>query len=180
MSSNLVGNWTVERVDRLRALLADGLSTSQIANELGGITRNAVIGKAARMGIGFCVIFGKPKQGPKPRDRVRTVWRPKPPKLKPVAATDLPPEPVANPVTLLELTEFTCRWPVAGEPADMLFCGALPAEGKVYCPKHCDHAYHMPLVLSAHERERRRRHFMKIARPVDAAHVPPPISDEYR
>src|SRR3954469_23529852 len=44
-------NWTDERVETLKKLWADGLSASQIAAELGGITRNAVIGKVHRLGL---------------------------------------------------------------------------------------------------------------------------------
>src|ERR1700709_2830864 len=43
-------SWTDERVELLKKLWADGLSASQIAGELGGITRNAVIGKVHRLG----------------------------------------------------------------------------------------------------------------------------------
>src|SRR3954463_13065323 len=43
--------WTDERVERLKKLWADGLSASQIAGELGGVTRNAVIGKVHRLGL---------------------------------------------------------------------------------------------------------------------------------
>src|SRR5438093_11402564 len=43
--------WTDERVEMLKKLWADGLSASQIAGELGGITRNAVIGKVHRLGL---------------------------------------------------------------------------------------------------------------------------------
>jgi len=43
--------WTEERVELLKKLWADGLSASQIAAELGGITRNAVIGKVHRLGL---------------------------------------------------------------------------------------------------------------------------------
>ena len=44
-------SWTDERVELLKKLWADGLSASQIAAELGGITRNAVIGKVHRLGL---------------------------------------------------------------------------------------------------------------------------------
>ena len=44
-------SWTEERVELLKKLWADGLSASQIAAELGGITRNAVIGKVHRLGL---------------------------------------------------------------------------------------------------------------------------------
>src|SRR5215468_3309507 len=57
MGMNLTGerkdiaSWTDERVELLRKLWSDGLSASQIAAELGGITRNAVIGKVHRLGL---------------------------------------------------------------------------------------------------------------------------------
>ena len=44
-------SWTDDRVELLKKLWADGLSASQIAAELGGITRNAVIGKVHRLGL---------------------------------------------------------------------------------------------------------------------------------
>src|ERR1700751_4660869 len=48
---NLLMSWTDERVELLKKLWSDGLSASQIAAELGGITRNAVIGKVHRLGL---------------------------------------------------------------------------------------------------------------------------------
>ena len=53
-------SWTDERVELLKKLWADGLSASQIAAELGGITRNAVIGKVHRIGLTPRVITQKP------------------------------------------------------------------------------------------------------------------------
>ena len=61
--------WTDERVELLKKLWADGLSASQIAAELGGITRNAVIGKVHRLGLS-----GRAKAPPlQPRGRARRV-----------------------------------------------------------------------------------------------------------
>src|SRR3981189_3258414 len=48
---NDLQNWTDDRVELLKKLWGDGLSASQIAGELGGITRNAVIGKVHRLGL---------------------------------------------------------------------------------------------------------------------------------
>ena len=53
-------SWTDERVELLKKLWSDGLSASQIAAELGGITRNAVIGKVHRLGLVPRVITQKP------------------------------------------------------------------------------------------------------------------------
>ncbi|MGH6659052.1 MAG: GcrA family cell cycle regulator, partial [Sphingomicrobium sp.] len=44
-------SWTEERIERLKKLWADGSTASQIAEELGGVSRNAVIGKAHRLGL---------------------------------------------------------------------------------------------------------------------------------
>ena len=44
-------SWTDERIDRLKALWLQGMTASQIADELGGVSRNAVIGKAHRLGL---------------------------------------------------------------------------------------------------------------------------------
>jgi GcrA cell cycle regulator len=44
-------SWTEERIDRLKAMWAEGATASQIADELGGVSRNAVIGKAHRLGL---------------------------------------------------------------------------------------------------------------------------------
>jgi GcrA cell cycle regulator len=44
-------SWTDERIDRLKAMWTEGATASQIADELGGVSRNAVIGKAHRLGL---------------------------------------------------------------------------------------------------------------------------------
>ncbi len=76
-------DWTDERIELLKKLWADGLSGNQIAAELGGITRNAVIGKAHRLGLP-----GRPRSGgpnPKKRSsRPRTGVRVSPRRIKQV------------------------------------------------------------------------------------------------
>jgi GcrA cell cycle regulator len=62
--------WTPERVDLLKTLWDKGLSASQVAKQLGGVTRNAVIGKINRMGLSGRAKPSKPKRlpaAPKPR-----------------------------------------------------------------------------------------------------------------
>ena len=171
-------NWTTERVALLDRLISRGFSAGQIAEELGGITRSAVIGKARRLGIGFCATnpSGRPKSGRKPRKHPfverkppsRRPWAiPRPeitpgsPATEPDVITELPLEPVANPVTLLELTEFTCRWPVAGEPVNMLFCGAIPAPGAPYCAGHCGVAFQQQRNTTEAERHMLRLRAMR-------------------
>jgi len=152
--------WTDERVELLKKLWADGLSASQIAAELGGVTRNAVIGKVHRLGLA-----GRAKApssaAPRPR-KART----HPHMLRVGRAAirgntalahayelEVEPEPelVDNVIpmgqrrTLLELNEETCRWPIGdpGQP-DFFFCGGQPVAGLPYCAYHSRVAYQPP------------------------------------
>lgn len=153
-------NWTDERVELLKKLWSEGLSASQIAAELGGVTRNAVIGKVHRLGLsGRAKAIAAPAPRPrKPRPAassptsrpmvqgntalaqvIRPVMEPEPEEL---------PDPVSNVVamaercTILDLTEFTCRWPV-GEPgkSDFFYCGSRTKTGLPYCAFHSRIAY---------------------------------------
>ena len=131
--------WTDERVELLKKLWADGLSASQIAAELGGITRNAVIGKVHRLGLS-----GRAKSpsssSPRPR-KARSSGMMRVPRSSMRGNTalaydyEVEPEPelIEIPLeqrkTLLQLTEKTCRWPV-GDPGstEFFFCGGENAE----------------------------------------------------
>jgi GcrA cell cycle regulator len=65
-------SWTDERIDRLRALWTKGMTASHIADELGGVSRNAVIGKAHRLGLQSRpspVKAGEPAPKPKPKGK---------------------------------------------------------------------------------------------------------------
>ena len=119
-------SWTDERVELLKKLWADGLSASQIAAELGGITRNAVIGKVHRLGLS-----GRAKSpsstAPRPRKPRSSGHMMRVPRASMRGNTaldydyEVAPEPelIEIPVeqrkTLLQLNEKTCHWPV-GEP----------------------------------------------------------------
>jgi len=157
--------WTDERVAQLTKLWADGLSASQIAAQLGGITRNAVIGKVNRIGLS-----GRAKSpsssSPRPRKaRSSGMLRVSRPSMRGNTALaydyDLEPEPelIEIPVeqrkTLLQLTEKTCRWPV-GDPgsADFFFCGGEAANELPYCSYHSRVAF-QPLT----DRRRDKRPF---------------------
>uniref|UniRef100_UPI0025F3CA20 GcrA family cell cycle regulator n=1 Tax=uncultured Caulobacter sp. TaxID=158749 RepID=UPI0025F3CA20 len=64
--------WSEDRVERLKALWADGLSASQVAKQLGGVTRNAVIGKIHRLGLAgraAGVRIARPRSASSPRPR---------------------------------------------------------------------------------------------------------------
>jgi GcrA cell cycle regulator len=208
-------SWTEERVELLKRMWAEGQSASAIAKELGGVTRNAVIGKVHRLGLSNRAGGGPPRGGaedgegdaavlPAAEDAaaVRSEARPRPapaqadsdapahapfpglgvedappsppgPVARPVAAVGqpLPPQPSASEIspealasvrevekkarklTLMELTERTCKWPI-GDPAtpDFWFCGLATMPGKPYCEAHVGVAFQ---PMSA-RRDRRR------------------------
>jgi GcrA cell cycle regulator len=150
-------SWTDERVEMLKKLWADGLSASQIAGELGEITRNAVIGKVHRLGLS-----GRAKSPSSSAPRPRKA-RAHPHMLRVSRRAmrgntalahgydyEVEPEPefVDNVIpigqrrTILELTEETCRWPI-GDPgsADFFFCGGQTSTGLPYCSYHSRVAY---------------------------------------
>jgi GcrA cell cycle regulator len=158
-------SWTDERVEMLRKLWNDGLSASQVAAEIGaGITRNAVIGKIHRLGLAQ-----RAKTPIAARPRVAKPQRPQapPPRahhghapaiignvalaLSPRALVmpDARPQeevviPMSERVTLMELRESMCRWPI-GDPttAEFRFCGAKSpgGGGSPYCGYHSQIAY---------------------------------------
>ncbi len=189
-------SWTDERVETLKKMWGDGQSASQIAKELGGVTRNAVIGKVHRLGLSNRATPSggakataekkatKPAAAPKPKAET-----PKPTSIKPAAddapeppmsaarraiipaGQPLPPQPSLNEISpealakvnevektakrlsLMELTEKTCKWPV-GDPAtdDFWFCGLNVQQGKPYCEAHVGVAF-QPM---SSRRDRRR------------------------
>jgi GcrA cell cycle regulator len=159
-------SWTDERVELLKKLWSDGLSASQIAAELGGITRNAVIGKVHRLGLS-----GRAKSpssaAPRPRKARSSghMLRVSRPAIRGNTALaydyDLEPEPelleipIEQRKTLLQLNEHTCRWPI-GDPggSDFFFCGGDTANELPYCAYHCRVAYQ-----PAHDRRRDKRPF---------------------
>ncbi len=155
-------SWTDERVELLTKLWSEGLSASQIAAELGGVTRNAVIGKVHRLGLsgrGKAPAQSKPRRQRQPRAQRRSVVHTNVGNtvLKQVIDEDAEPDtlPQIRPVqiesivvpieqrrTILTLTEFTCKWPI-GDPGsdDFYFCGAPCDIGKPYCEAHAQLAY---------------------------------------
>jgi GcrA cell cycle regulator len=148
-------SWTDERVEMLKKLWADGLSASHVAAELGGITRNAVIGKVHRLGLA-----GRAKSptstGSRPRKPRSQILRVSRPVMRGNTAlaevyeyeTDAEPGiadnviPITQRRSLLELTAQTCRWPI-GDPGnpDFFFCGGRTAGDSPYCAHHSRIAY---------------------------------------
>jgi GcrA cell cycle regulator len=159
--SDAATGWTDERVELLAKMWSEGLSASQIAAALGGgVTRNAVIGKVHRLGLSGRARAGAPAQ-PRPPKPTRAPTHPiamsdpmRPnsgfssvakPKVEeaPVPAWASAVElPVSQRVTILELRDSMCRWPL-GDPArpEFGFCGQRAATGLPYCGAHCRIAY---------------------------------------
>ncbi|WP_377508167.1 GcrA family cell cycle regulator [Octadecabacter sp. R77987] len=203
-------SWTDDRVETLKKMWGEGQSASQIAKELGGVTRNAVIGKVHRLGLSNRAGSGgnaakaapktdakskapaKPKAAPKTKaapvaepeveveDDGKPVMQTTAAAPRPMSAArraiipagqPLPPQPSANEISpealakvnavertakkisLMELTEKTCKWPV-GDPAteDFWFCGLPSQAGKPYCEAHVGVAF-QPM---SSRRDRRR------------------------
>src|ERR1700674_5534349 len=156
-------SWTDERVELLKKLWADGLSASQIAGQLGGVTRNAVIGKVHRLGVS-----GRAKSlstSPRPR-KARPLSHSMRPRLRYSGNTALAaspdrepaPAPLANivpmgpRVPILERSEAPCHWPI-GDPGTegFAYCGTKSKLGNPYCPYHARLAY-QPLADGRRER----------------------------
>jgi GcrA cell cycle regulator len=159
--SDAVGTWTDERVELLKKLWSEGFSASQIAAEMGGVTRNAVIGKVHRLGLsgrGKTGSAGTPRpRKPRPaahpatitplmRGNVAVALKSVPrPEIQPLTEVRLQEDvvvPLSERVTIMELREYMCRWPM-GDPTtpDFRFCGARSIGGLPYCTHHARIAY---------------------------------------
>lgn len=137
-------SWSEPRITTLRTLWLDGLSASQIAKQLGGVTRNAVIGKVHRLGLGGRA--GPSAPGPASRVSAPRAARPRRAAVRAaprvmaqarpsVAAPVAAPEGPGLVTDMARLGSHACKWPM-GDPksADFSFCGRH-AEGR-YCVAH--------------------------------------------
>ena len=146
------GPWNDERIEMVKRLWADGKSASQIAIQLGGVTRNAVIGKVMRLGLA-----GRPttsrKRSLRPR-KVRLAPRPAPASsfanirrdgmpIPTPAEADIPRVSFA---ALNEDGKRHCKWPCLDSVSNVpqtspMFCGADPVPGLPYCRDHALRAF---------------------------------------
>ena len=166
--------WTDERVELLKKLWTDGLSASQIAAELGNVTRNAVIGKVHRLGLsGRAKDVKAASATPRARKATRAPSAPAPIAPQPhsnVVLAPIPLQPVreepvvtveeedmaipmSERVTIMDLRESMCRWPM-GDPTkpEFRFCGARSITGLPYCNHHARIAY-QPVADRKRERK---------------------------
>ncbi len=137
-------SWTEEKVAKLKELWGKGNTASQIAEIIGGISRNAVIGKAHRLNLSAKIKTrtatsnqsfdnsiqdktDKPRRGR--RSRFKSL----------IIEKDFEPE---NPKQLEELDENSCKWPI-GHPNEktFYFCGRTSLKDFSYCKLHLLYAY---------------------------------------
>jgi GcrA cell cycle regulator len=160
--------WNEERVELLRKLWAEGLSASQIAGRLGGVTRNAVIGKVHRLGLSGRATTSRvkmirprnrsavpgsaqAKRAATPAKRFAQSGNPAVRQLYHLDAEPFVPSveeldiPLAERKSIQTLSECSCRWPI-GDPqlADFHFCGKNKVPGLPYCEFHARRAFQPP------------------------------------
>ncbi len=196
--------WSDERVAVLKKMWLDGNSASEIAKELGNITRNAVIGKVHRLGLSNRDT-SVPKTGDTANKAIKGVKRGRPPKINKESKKRGRPQKIKEPkdfneakaergksigasgaagssndsklevvsdlseetlqdllkvemkskrISLMDLTERTCKWPI-GDPATdaFWFCGHEAEQGKPYCKTHISIAF-QPITQRRGRKER--------------------------
>ena len=137
-------SWTEEKVAKLKELWGKGNTASQIAEIIGGISRNAVIGKAHRLNLSAKI---KTRTATSNQDfdnslEYKTVKTRKGRRSKfksLIIEKDFEPE---NPKQLEELDENSCKWPI-GHPNEksFYFCGRSSLKDFSYCKLHLLYAY---------------------------------------
>ena len=130
--------WTEEKIEKLKELWGKGNTASQIAEIIGGVSRNAVIGKAHRMSLSAKIKHRKSNYNSKNNDQIyddSKIKRSRKHKFKSLLL-DKNFEPAKN-LSLEELTEDTCKY-MEGHPDEKnsSFCGRKNVEKFSYCPLH--------------------------------------------
>lgn len=161
--------WTDERIELLKKLFDEGLSNELIAQRMGGVTRNAVLGKIHR--LGWAGTRARPHKPLVKKGSSGTGWRgpKKPAPKKPQAprlvkrqtayqqllASDAEPFvptaeelviPIGERKTLQDLNDGDCRWPI-GDPqnSDFHFCAKAKVIGLSWCEHHARRAFKPPV-----------------------------------
>ena len=137
-------SWTEEKVAKLKELWGKGNTASQIAEIIGGISRNAVIGKAHRLNLSAKIKTRTATSNQKFENKLEAkelkTKRGSRSKFKSlIIEKDFEPE---NPKQLEELTENCCKWPI-GHPNEktFYFCGRSSLKDFSYCKLHLLYAY---------------------------------------
>ena len=137
-------SWTDEKVAKLKELWGKGNTASQIAEIIGGISRNAVIGKAHRLNLSAKIKTRSATSNENFENSIDNknlkLRRGRKSKFKSlIIEKDFEPE---NPKALEELDENSCKWPI-GHPneKDFYFCGRTSLKDFSYCKLHLLYAY---------------------------------------
>ena len=134
-------SWTDEKVAKLKALWGKGNTASQIAEILGGVSRNAVIGKAHRLNLSGKIVTKKISNSNQPNKfKISNTRKTRRGKFKSlIIEKDFEPE---NPKQLEELDENSCKWPI-GHPDEknFYFCGRTSLKDFSYCKLHLLYAF---------------------------------------
>ena len=139
-------SWTDEKVNKLKELWGKGKTASQIAEIIGGLTRNAVIGKAHRLNLSSKIRtknfnenknLENNKSSENLQNKTKRISRSRFKSL--LIEKDFEPE---NPKQLEELDDNTCKWPI-GHPNEksFYFCGRTSLKDFSYCKLHLLYAF---------------------------------------
>jgi len=137
-------SWNDEKVDKLKKLWGKGSTASQIAEIIGGISRNAVIGKANRLNLSSKIKVRSALSNPNSQNSFEEnnskQKRGRKSKFQSlIIEKDFEPE---NPKKLEELDEGSCKWPVGHpEESSFYFCGRSSIKDFSYCKLHLLYAY---------------------------------------
>lgn len=165
MQADVTNTWSDERVESLKKLWQEGLSASQIAGRLGGVTRNAVIGKVHRLGLSGRATTSRmkshrPRRTAAAQSNQKRLQKPRFGQLSNTPLqrlyqgdTEQPYVPPVEELVIPEnerkfistLTDSCCRWPI-GDPQhdDFHFCGKGKVAGLPYCEFHARRAFQPP------------------------------------
>ena len=137
-------SWTEEKVAKLKELWGKGKTANQIAEIIGGISRNAVIGKAHRLNLSAKIktraaTSNQNFENSQDNKNIRTNKGRKNRFRSLIIEKDFEPE---NPKQLEELDENSCKWPI-GHPNEksFYFCGRTSLKDFSYCKLHLLYAY---------------------------------------